>query len=142
MGVVCSGKDSKGKTDSKKQLPSLMRSATGHFMPISNNQIFKGEVYFSKKGDEYERIMGPMEIMGGLQSIEMFLSLENLKYDTTKKVKIKASICNNKSSDVYNFLGETEYLCGLKLNFGVTFIFDYFFEKEQILQFKVVSEEG
>ena len=142
MGVVCSGKDSKGKTDSKKQLPSLMRSATGHFMPISNNQIFKGEVYFSKKGDEYERIMGPMEIMGGLQSIEMFLSLENLKYDTTKKVKIKASICNNKSSDVYNFLGETEYLCGLQLNFGVTFIFDYFFEKEQILKFKVVSEEG
>ena len=38
-------------------------------------------------------------------------------------------------SDVYNFLGETEYLNGVKMNFGVTFIFDYFFEKDDTVSY-------
>ena len=141
MGIICANKNEKLSISPKKLPPSLMRSETGHFFSSVNQPISKGEIYFSKKGDEYERIMGPMEIMGGLQSIEIFLSLENLDFDLEKKLKIKASICNNKISDVYNFLGETEYLNGVKMNFGVTFIFDYFFEKEQYLKLKVISED-
>ena len=115
MGIICANKNEKLSISPKKFPPSLMRSETGHFFSSVNHPISKGEIYFSKKGDEYERIMGPMEIMGGLQSIEIFLSLENLDFDLEKKLKIKASICNNKMSDVYNFLGETEYLNGVKI---------------------------
>lgn len=140
MGTSC------GKVEEKKRsrltvIPSFHRSETGHLVPITSSLFLRGEQYFTKKGDEAERIMGPLQVEGSVQSIELFVSLTNYSSRLSREYKVKVALKVSKNSQVLNFLGETEGLNGRVMNFGVTFVFDYFFEKEQVLRISILHRE-
>jgi hypothetical protein len=84
--------------------------------------------------------MGPENNGGGSEKIEVFLTLSNVK-DPNSLYKIITSICNNKISGQFSTLGETDSETGNNIVFNISFIFDYYFEKEQILKFDIVSND-
>lgn len=53
---------------------------------------------------------------------------------------IKVLICNNKVLSTYFPLGETEEKHGTEIAFGTSFIFNYYFEREQFLKFIVYEK--
>jgi hypothetical protein len=52
------------------------------------------------------------------------------------------SICNNKEIGQYSVLGETDSETGNNIVFNISFIFDYYFEKEQILKFDITKNDS
>jgi hypothetical protein len=54
--------------------------------------------------------------------------------------KINASICNDKLKGIFNTLGDTQYEAGNPVVFAETFLFDYYFEKEQLLKFQITGK--
>ena len=83
--------------------------------------------------------MNDDNVIGGKQKVVIFLSLNNI-IDYEKIYYINVSICNDKLTNIFNDLGETEKNEGMQINFSSSFVFDYFFEKEQILRFYIYSE--
>lgn len=84
--------------------------------------------------------MGPENNAGGSEKIEIFLALSNVE-DSNSTYKIVTSICNNKDIRQFITLGETDSEIGNNIVFNISIIFDYFFEKEQILKFEIFSNE-
>ena len=52
--------------------------------------------------------------------------------------KIKVFICNNKQLNEYKYWNWI--LSGNTMNFNMKFIFNYYFEKEQIPKLKIISK--
>jgi hypothetical protein len=74
------------------------------------------------------------------QSVELFLSLLNVK-DNETKYKIIVFINNNpRSTGSYNKILETNLISGDNIYFENTAVTDYFFEKEQKLRIQVFDE--
>ncbi len=98
----------------------------------------KGEYIFYKKMDE-GRIERNNQIIDNLyQEVELYISMNEIK--NLSNYKIKVSICNNKKSNQFEFIGETEEISGEKIDFGTIFTFNYFFEKVQILKLNIYEE--
>lgn len=82
-----------------------------------------------------------VNVEGGSQKIEAFLALKNVG-NINAEYKIIVSVCNNKELNKFSKISETEYKSGGDIAFSTTFVIDYFFEREQILNFKFVDGEN
>lgn len=88
--------------------------------------------------------MGPESVEGGSQNVETFLSLK-LANDSSSSYKIRMFICNTHSKSNFILLGDTESQTtaeGLTLVFNISFVFEYFFEKEQTLKIVILENES
>lgn len=72
--------------------------------------------------------------------IEAFISLSDIK-NPESLYKIRMSICNDTTVNKFQKIGESEIQTGPKILFDVSFIFEYFFEKEQILSVEVIEND-
>ena len=98
----------------------------------------KGEKIFRKKFDEGISKRNNPEVDNLYQEVELYISMNEIK--NLSNYKIKVSICNNKKSNQFEFIGETEEISGEKIDFGTIFTFNYFFEKVQILKLNIYEE--
>jgi hypothetical protein len=69
----------------------------------------------------------------------LMLSLTDIKKE--QNYKINVSICNDKLKGIFSNLGDTQYETGNPVIFSDTFLFEYYFEKEQMLKFKFITNE-
>ena len=98
----------------------------------------KGEKIFRKKIDEGISKRNNPAVDNLYQEVELYISMNEIK--NLSNYKIKVSICNNKKSNQFEFIGETEEISGEKIDFGTIFTFNYFFEKVQILKLNIYEE--
>ncbi len=98
----------------------------------------KGEKIFRKKFDEGISKRNNPAVDNLYQEVELYISMNEIK--NLSNYKIKVSICNNKKSNQFEFIGETEEISGEKIDFGTIFTFNYFFEKVQILKLNIYEE--
>ena len=168
MGIsICK---SNNENNSSKILtrPSFHRTITGRLVQSNLNNLKKGEHYFSQLEKKISKhsssninkkkisikkpatknninnvsIEDDDNNNNNIQQIKMSLTLKNInKISYSIFYKIKVFICNNKQLNEYKYLGETEYLSGNTMNFSMKFIFNYYFEKEQILKLKILSKQ-
>ena len=107
--------------------PALTRTAT----------VFqKGEKFYKRKVEKNSDQMKKEndENNNNLkETIELFVSLEE-GTNPGAFYMIKLAICNNKMSNKFESLGQTDSLSGTEIIYGESFIIDYYFEKEQTLQ--------
>ena len=83
------------------------------------------------KGDESENL---------IQEVELFLSMKDIQ--KISNYSIKVWICNNKKLKQYDYLGQTEEISEANIDFGTTFSFNYYFEKEQILRLNIIEDNN
>jgi hypothetical protein len=83
------------------------------------------------KGDDSENL---------IQEVELFLSMNDIK--KISNYSIKVWICNNKKIKQYDYLGQTEEISEDNIDFGTTFSFNYYFEKEQILRLNILEDNN
>jgi hypothetical protein len=83
------------------------------------------------KGDESENL---------IQEVELFLSMNDIQ--KISNYSIKVWICNNKKLKQYDYLGQTEEISEDNIDFGTTFSFNYYFEKEQILRLNILEDNN
>ena len=106
---------------------------------IHNNiikKLPKGEYFFNKKMDN--KISN--NVADNLsKKVELYISLLNVINDTLN-YSIKIFLCNNKKYGQYDFIKQTEENLGFKINYGTSLIFDYYFEKEQIIRCQIFEE--
>ena len=95
----------------------------------------KGEKIFRKKIDEGISKRNNPAVDNLYQEVELYISMNEIQ--NLSNYKIKVSICNNKKSNQFEFIGETEEISGEKIDFGTIFTFNYFFEKVQILKLNI-----
>ena len=106
---------------------------------INNNIIKKfpkGEYFFTKKTDNK---IPNNEIDNLSKKVELYINLLNVINDSLN-YSIKIFICNNKKYGQYDFIKQTEEISGFTINYGTTLIFDYYFEKEQIIRCQILEE--
>lgn len=107
--------------------PALTRTAT----------VFqKGEKFYKRKVEKNSDQMKKEndENNNNLkETIELFVSLTE-GTNPSGFYMIKLAICNNKMSNKFESLGQTDSLSGTEIIYGESFIIDYYFEKEQTLQ--------
>lgn len=89
--------------------------------------VNKGEVYFSRKGN----VSGEIN-WSEAQKVEMFLTLKNVT-NASINYKVRVSLFNSKQKNPTPPLGDTELNSGSEIAFAVTFVVDYYFEREQTL---------
>ena len=107
--------------------PALTRTAT----------VFqKGEKFYKRKVEKNSDQMKKEndENNNNLkETIELFVSLTE-GTNPSAFYMIKLAICNNKMSNKFESLGQTDSLSGTEIIYGESFIIDYYFEKEQTLK--------
>lgn len=142
MGI-CASTNSKHKYADPHSSKDMKNVAT---IKRSNTNTFKrGATFYGTRGvgNEREQLNLPSEVEGGSQRVETFLTLRNIP-NNNYTFKIKVSICNDKMKNVYTSLGETEAVLPDDNNsivFSISFIYEYFFEKEQILKFVIIAND-
>ena len=76
-----------------------------------------------------------------LEKVELFISLSNIQ-NISSNYSIKIYLNNNLKYEQYQFLNQTEECYGSKIDFSTTFIFNYFFEKEQGIRYEILQEKN
>lgn len=107
--------------------PALTRTAT---------TFQKGEKFYKRKVEKNSDQMKKEndENNNNLkETIELFVSLTE-GTNPSAFYMIKLAICNNKMSNKFESLGQTDSLSGTEIIYGESFIIDYYFEKEQTLK--------
>ena len=108
--------------------------------PIDFNEIhlkYKRGSFIYNKQIEYQSNQNEDEDL--LEKVELFISLLDIQ-NISSNYSIKIYLKNNKKDEHYQFLNQTNECYGSKIDFATTFIFDYFFEKEQCLKYEIVQE--
>ena len=96
----------------------------------------KGEFFFNKKTDNKISNNGIDNLS---KKVELYITLLNVINDSLN-YSIKIFICNNKKYGQYDFIKQTEEISGFTINYGTTLIFDYYFEKEQMIRCQIFEE--
>lgn len=138
MGTTCSSSSSShNNLPHSKTFPSFhLPNSSSPLLPCS--PLPKGELHFSPINICHSLLRNCYTSTGGYSPFELFISLLETK-STQQPVKIKVFLCNNKSSSAFTYIGETECLTGTTKHYGVTFQFDYFYEREQVFTFQLLS---
>ena len=94
---------------------------------IYNKQV----EYQSNKNDEDEDL---------LEKVELFISLLDIQY-ISSNYSVKIYLNNNIKNGQYQFLNQTNECYGSEIDFATSFLFDYFFEKEQLIKYEILQEK-
>ena len=140
MGTTCSSSTaSLQNIPHSKTFPSFRQLSTpSHLFPCS--LLPKGEVHFHTNNICHSLLRNSRTSVGGYSPFELFISLETkASLPKQQPIKVKVFLCNNKPSNTFTYIGETEYLNGITKHYGVTFQFDYFYEREQVFTFQLLT---
>lgn len=128
-----STKNKKLSSIEKQGTKTFKRQGTSHQV----EELSKGKTIYVKQKAE---MLTTGDADQCRQSVELFLSLLNIKDEETR-YKVMVFINNNpRSTGNYNKILETNLSCGQNIAFETTAVTDYFFEKEQKLRIQVFDE--
>lgn len=97
----------------------------------------RGKTMLLKRKAEY---VENVKVEGGKEKIEMFFSLTNVE-DPDCMYKVKVYINNDKKTNNYVELMESNFYAGSEITFETTCVTEYYFEREQLLRVEVYKEE-
>ena len=97
----------------------------------------KGEYIFHNKIEEGISKRNNTALEHLYQEVELYISMNEVK--NLNNYKVKVSICNNRTLNQFEYIGETEVISGDSIDFGTIFTFNYFFEKQQILKLNILE---
>ena len=146
MGTTCSSSTSSppNHLPHSKTFPSFhLPNSSSPLLPYSH--LPKGELHFPSINICHSLLRNSYTSIGGYSPYELFISLLETKSSPQQQqqqqqpIKIKLFLCNNKSSNIFTYFGETEYLTASTKHYGVTFQFDYFYEREQVFAFHLLT---